>query len=71
MDMAVDMVLTKAVISGAFGAITKLKVRIIRIRSAADSTFVPIQIGGLLSADLSGFTPEVDRASAYRMYAKE
>ena len=59
MNMAVDMLLAEAVVAGAFGAVTKLQIGILRIRFPADGALVAIEVGGLLPADLSARFAEV------------
>ena len=58
--MAVDVILAEAMVTDAFGAVAELKVRVVRIRAAADRTFVPIKAGGLFAADLLRRPLEVD-----------
>ena len=59
MDVVVDVVLAEAVISGAAGAVAEFQFGEIRIRAAADRTFMGIQLVALLAADLRGGAAEV------------
>ena len=42
------MILTKTVVAGAFGAVTKFKLWKVRVRAPADGTLVPIALLGFL-----------------------
>lgn len=63
--MAVDMLLTKAVVTCAAGTVTEFQLRILRIRPAADGTFVPVEVRRLFPADFPGCFFEVDRRAAF------
>ncbi len=52
MDMAVNVVLTEAVISGAFRTVSEFELRIVPVRSAADAAFMVIETALLLFSDL-------------------
>ena len=64
MYMVIDMLYTEAVIALAAGAITKLKLRIICIGSAADRAFVGVKLGSLFIADFCRLLTEIQRALA-------
>ena len=61
MDMVVDMLGAEAVIPLTARAVAELKAGIIRIRFAADSAFMSIELRLLLPADALGLPSEIDR----------
>ena len=63
-NVAVDMVFAEAVVTHAFGTVTEFKIRIIRIRAAADGAFMPVKAGGLFPPDLLCRALEVDCGGA-------
>ena len=62
MDMVVDVILAEAVVAGAAGAIPEFQVWIVRIRPAADRTFMRVEPVLLLAPDPRGGAAEVHRA---------
>ena len=61
MDVVVDVVLTEAVISCAFGTESEFEFRMVDVCPAADSAFMRIKIALLIFADALGFLFEADR----------
>ena len=70
MNVAVDVILTEAMVTYAFGAVTEFKIRIIRIRAAADCAFMPVKVCGLFMTDLLCRTLEVDCSSTLFIHSE-
>ena len=47
MDVIIDVILAEAMVPRAEGAVAELQLRVIRIRAAADSALVIVELGGL------------------------
>ena len=64
MDVIIDVILAEAVVPRAAGAVAELQLRVIRIRAAADSALVIVELGGLLASYPLGLAAEVDGVGA-------
>ena len=62
MNVIVDMINAEAVISGTFGTVPELKVRILSISLTADAALMSVEIAGLFFSDFCRCFFEVDRS---------